>query len=180
MFYKPLVDKLNSVKRGIVIGNQCYNALCYADDLMVMSTTVTGLQLLIDSAVKHITERGLLFNPGKTECYINGKNPFVSRPKWYIGESELKITDNINYLGVTLDSKRGLSHVELRISKAYKAFYSLQSAGLYSNSGTEEFFFDTCPRTSVFRILLVLAKCLLVVLIKNQFFTCPSKYQAIN
>ena len=133
MFYKPLVDKLNSVKRGIVIGNQCYNALCYADDLMVMSTTVTGLQLLIDSAVKHITERGLLFNPGKTECYINGKNPFVSRPKWYIGESELKITDNINYLGVTLDSKRGLSHVELRISKAYKAFYSLQSAGLYSN-----------------------------------------------
>ena len=130
MFYNPVVDKLNPVKSGIVFGNQCYNALCYVDDLMVMSTTVTGLQLLIDTAVKHITERGLLFNPTKTECYINGKNPFVSRPKWYIG---LKITDKIKYLGVTLDIKRGLSHVELRISKANKAFYSLQSAGLYSN-----------------------------------------------
>ena len=37
----------------------------HADGLMVTSTTVTGLQLLIDTAVKHITERGLLFNQRK-------------------------------------------------------------------------------------------------------------------
>jgi hypothetical protein len=67
MFYKQLVDTLNSARGGVVIDNRSYNALCYADDLMVMSTTVTGLQSLINIAVKHITERGLSFNPGKTD-----------------------------------------------------------------------------------------------------------------
>jgi hypothetical protein len=57
----------------------------------------------------------------------------VSKPQWYIGESELQIKDKINYLGIILDSKRGLSHAKLRISKANKAFYSLQSAGLCNN-----------------------------------------------
>ena len=134
MFYKSLIDKLNSSTDGIIIDKHIYNALCYADDVMLMSTTVTGLQSLINTAVKHITDRGLSFNSQKTECYINGKNPFMRMPEWFINDDKLIISESLNYLGTKLDSRKGLSHVESRISKANKAFYSLQGAGLYNNT----------------------------------------------
>ena len=95
MFYKSLIDKLNSSTDGIIIDKQIYDALCYADDVMLMSTTVTGLQSLINTAVKHITDRGLSFNSQKTECYINGKNPFMRMPEWFINDDKLKICQSI-------------------------------------------------------------------------------------
>ena len=134
MFYKSLIDKLNSSLDGIIIDKHIYNALCYTDDVMFMSTTVTGLQSLINTAVKHITERGLSFNSQMTECYINGKNPFMRMPEWFVNDDKLKISESLNYLGTKLDSRKGLSHVESRISKANKAFYFLQGAGLYNNT----------------------------------------------
>ena len=93
MFYKSLTDKLNSSTDGITIDKHIYNALCYADDVMLVSTTVTGLQSLINTAVKHITDRGLSFNSQKTECYINGKNLFMRMPEWFINDDILKISE---------------------------------------------------------------------------------------
>ena len=37
--------------------------LCYADDSILTSLSVTGLQELIDTANSYITEHGLKFNP---------------------------------------------------------------------------------------------------------------------
>ena len=54
--------------------------------------------------------------------------------EWFINDDKLKISESINYLGTILDSRKGLSHVESRISKANKAFYCLQGAGLYNNT----------------------------------------------
>ena len=59
---------------------------------------------------------GLRFNPNKTKCIINGKNPFIKDPKWYIDESELEVVEYINFLGCVLGNnssalfKSGLSH----------------------------------------------------------------------
>ena len=39
---------------------------CYADDLILTSLSVTGLQNLVDTANSYITEHGLKFNPTKT------------------------------------------------------------------------------------------------------------------
>ena len=133
LFYQNLISELNSLNIGIIINNQRYNALCYADDILLISTTVTGLQKLIDKAVSHITKKGLKFNPLKTECFIAGKNPFVSIPKWFIGNSVLSVKDKIKYLGTVLGNSNGLSHVQERISNSNKAFHSLQGAGLYKN-----------------------------------------------
>ena len=47
VFYQPLVDSLSSCDAGIRINNVKYNVFCYADDLLLTSTTITGLQTLI-------------------------------------------------------------------------------------------------------------------------------------
>ena len=79
-FYQQLVDKLSVCNSGIIINNHKYNVFCYADDLLLASTTVTGLQSMIDMAVAHLAERGLKFNPSKTTCMTYGGNPFRTDP----------------------------------------------------------------------------------------------------
>jgi hypothetical protein len=133
MFYQSLIDELNASEHGIIIDNHKYNALCYADDILLLSTTVTGLQSMINTAVAHITRKGLRFNPQKTECFISGKNPFVPDPQWHIGNTPLAVKDSIKYLGATFGNSRGLSHALSRRTNSNKAFYSLQGAGLYKN-----------------------------------------------
>ena len=111
-----------------MINSHKYNALCYADDILLMNTTVTGLKSLIDTAVKHTTKKGLRFNPLKTERFIAGKNPFVVTPKWFIGDTSLVVKDSIKYLGTTLGNERGLFKHELLIQiKPSTAFRELVS-----------------------------------------------------
>ena len=45
----------------------------------------------------------------------------------------MTITDQINYLGVTISSRSGNKHVENRIRSCRRAYYSLQGAGLCKN-----------------------------------------------
>ena len=99
-----------------------------------MSTTLTGLQAMIDAAVDRVNERGLSFNPAQTVCMISGKNPFTSMPSWNIDASCLNIKPTIKYLGTVLGNVGAKRHVEQRISAANKAYYSLQAAGLTENS----------------------------------------------
>ena len=113
LFYKDLIDELESCDGGVAIGNKRFNVFCYADDILIASTTVTGLQNLINVANRYIINHGLRFNPSKTTCIINGKNPFLSKLKWYIG-----------------DCATATAHIHKRISSCRNSFYSLQGAGL--------------------------------------------------
>ena len=79
-----MVKTLNSMNCGICINNVSYNVFTYADDLLLSSTTVTGLQRLINCAVSYISNHGIRFNPDKTKCMIFGNNPFTDNPKWNI------------------------------------------------------------------------------------------------
>ena len=130
IFYKELLDILEIQEGGISIGNRKYNVICYADDLLLLSSTVTGLQGLINKANTYIVNHGLRFNPNKTKCIINGKNPFIKDPKWYINESELEVVEHINFLGRVLGNNCSKYHSASRISSCRKSFYALQHVGL--------------------------------------------------
>ena len=130
LFYQELVDTLSHCAGGLRIKDTTYNVFCYADDLLLCSLTPTGLQNLIDTANRYITEYGLSFNPAKTECMIFGPCTLESRPKWELNSINLKETDSIKYLGVTLSYRKPYLHIQERISACRRAFYSLQGAGL--------------------------------------------------
>jgi hypothetical protein len=59
--------------------------------------------------------------------------PFTRDPKWYIGESELQIRENMTYLGAIVGNDSGSAHALSRVKSCQKSFYSLQSAGLCRN-----------------------------------------------
>ena len=63
---------LSNCTGGITIHNECYNVFCYADNLIIFSLSVSGLQDMINAAKSYIAEHGLRFNPTKTICKTFG------------------------------------------------------------------------------------------------------------
>ena len=108
------MNELQNCDSGICISSVKYNIYCYADDLLLISTTMTGLQPLNNKANSVISEIGLKVNPQKTECLIVGKNPFTSTPEWYLNGASLSLSDSLTYLGTCLGDQRGQEHVAKR------------------------------------------------------------------
>ena len=149
LFYKDLIDMLSAFSGGITIGAMSYNVFCYADDILICSLTVTGLQKMIDIAQMYISSHGLAFNPSKTECVIFGNCYFKSRPSWYLGGVSLSEHDYINYLGITLSHTKPKLHITNRINACRKSFYGLQGAGLcnvLTNVNTASYVWKTAIR----------------------------------
>ena len=44
LVYKDLIEMLNLADCGITLDDTNYNAICYADDIILCSTTASGLQ----------------------------------------------------------------------------------------------------------------------------------------
>ena len=130
LFYYDLVESIQSSHLGVTIGNNHFNCICYADDLLLCSTTVTGLQSLMNVANSYVKDCGLRFNANKTSCFIMGSNPFTTVPKWSIDNVSIKLQDNLNYLGAKLSKQGGAAHCDERAHKAINAFYALQGAGV--------------------------------------------------
>ena len=103
MFYQELINDLNNSKSGITIGSENFNVICYADDILLLSTTSSGLQTLIDKADSYLKSHGLIFNSQKTECMISGLNPFNVVPNWTIDNVTLQVVPSIKYLGTILN-----------------------------------------------------------------------------
>ena len=133
LFYQEMVENINNTTGGLKVNNMSYNIFCYADDVLLASSTVTGLQHLINCAVSYVSKYGLRFNPLKTNCMIKGDCPFDKAPTWMIAGTELAIRAEISYLGVTLSNKSADSHTATRMQSCRRAYFSLQGAGLCKN-----------------------------------------------
>ena len=130
VFYEDLIDRLQSCKYGVNISGLHLNTICYADDILLCSASVSGLQKLINIATEYIISHGLRFNPVKTECLIKGPNPFTTTPQWNMDGVALKLEDTITYLGTTIGDKNGKVHTGNRSRAASPSFYGLQGAGI--------------------------------------------------
>ena len=129
IIYQELIDRLSSQHRGISINKNSYNVFCYADDLILTSLTITGLQSLINISRNYITSHGLNFNPSKTTCTTFGTTHQVVNPTWSLNGVKLKQDESVTYLGTRL-SNQTRDHIDSRITAARRAFYGLQGAGL--------------------------------------------------
>ena len=129
IFYQELVDALSKCPGGISINNDSFNVFCYADDLILTSLSVTGLQELIDTASSYIIAHGLKFNASKTICTSLGAKHFETTPQWHLNGSVLREEAAVTYLGTVLSSNHKL-HYDTRIKSVTRDFYGLQCAGL--------------------------------------------------
>ena len=81
----------------------------YADDLLLLSVSVTGLQKLIDICVSSSKDLCLAFNENKSYCIVVGPRNYDKLADVCVDGNALKWTNSIRYLGVDIKSENVFS-----------------------------------------------------------------------
>ncbi|XP_053380261.1 uncharacterized protein LOC128548803 [Mercenaria mercenaria] len=77
----------------------------YADDMVLFSDTVQGLQQSLEDLHVYCDRWGLSVNIDKTKVMVFRKRgPVRENEKWTYNGSQLEVVNNFNYLGVVFDS----------------------------------------------------------------------------
>ena len=111
LVYQELVQRVNEMNCGISIGDKHLNIFCYADDILLVSTTITGLQIMIDVCTDYVEAHGLNFNISKTKWTIKGKPPFTSEATMMLNGTTLTKENMIKYLGAILGNDGSTRHM---------------------------------------------------------------------
>jgi len=109
-----------------------------ADDTLLLSTTVNGLQVMLNNAFKYGRQWRLTYSPTKCKCITFGeshKKQVVNQNKrqWYLGDTPLEEVSTYNYLGIIL-SADGSSKYRTGImsKKGYSCYGVAKSSGFHS------------------------------------------------
>jgi len=144
---------------GICLGNRKIHCLLFADDVVILATNPTNLQLKLNSLSKYVTSNGMRVNIDKTKVIIFRRGGRLrKRDKFVLNDRPVEVVSEYKYLGVifqttgrfaravsefklkglaatgkTLSILNKFSHISL--SSSYKLFVSLvTSTVLYASA----------------------------------------------
>ena len=90
-------------RHGVTINENNFTHLLYADDLVLVSESATGMQVLLDNLAVYCKKWHLLINSQKSQVMIIQPNRRsrlnVNNPKFSIDGENLEIVDSYKYLG---------------------------------------------------------------------------------
>ena len=95
---------LSETKVGCALGKTMVNHLAYADDLVILSPSVKGLQKLLNICSEYGEEHDIMFNHKKTECTyfpVKGR-ALINIPKVFLNAHLLRWVTKYKYLGIIL------------------------------------------------------------------------------
>ena len=139
IFIDGLLSELADSEQGVMIGKHRFSSCAFADDVSIMSSNANGLQHLLDICDRYAQKWGFKLSTKKSKCMIFGDSYYSTPPTFFLGANELECVDKLEILGVIFskdfDTKH---HVESRVSKCRKTFYSLSKCGMkYPGLSTE-------------------------------------------
>ena len=117
-----VMDSLLSTFQGNAV-----KVVGYADDIIIMASghdiTILqqNIQKALDRTLKWGDNKGLCFNPNKTQAilFCRARKGKVTHPAIRMGEQTLKFSDRIEYLGVTIQCRLTWSyHIRKQLKKA--------------------------------------------------------------
>ncbi len=126
-----MADSLTETPSGLRIKRNSYNVFIYANDLLIVNTTVIRLLNVFDYANYYITEHGIQFNTSKTTSVTFGKS-HLENPRWHLNGIELPVSGELNYFGAII-ANQFHSHQQKQLKAARKAFHALQGSGIWDN-----------------------------------------------
>jgi hypothetical protein len=101
IYINDLAEDINSLGKGIVCGDRMVSLLMYADDLVLISDTTEGLQLMLDTLHSWCVKWQILVNCDKTQVvHFRQMRHEKTSHIFMCGELELSLVDRYNYLGL--------------------------------------------------------------------------------
>ena len=107
IYFDDILETIGNLGIGCKLGINYMNVQAYADDIVLLAPTASGLQPLLENASSLITDSDLVLKPRKTKT-------MVFRPKYLrindhltfsFFNDPIEVVDSFKYLGCTLSSK---------------------------------------------------------------------------
>ncbi len=130
IFIDELLRQLKSNANGMKIHNLKLNAIAYADDINLFSTTTTGMKKLIDTCDSYAKKWRIKFNPTKTKCTQIGKSKLKTPPTWTLDGETINLSDETTILGVNFTTDlKARSHIKHRTRACNQSTFKFSTAG---------------------------------------------------
>lgn len=135
VFMNIFITKLKLQGIGCHISTLFIGCLLYADDVILLSPTIAGLQTMLDKCSELAVLLSLSFNVSKCHCIVIGRMyNFDIRPMTLCGKS-VDWCKSIKYLGVHLLNNKT---VKFDINPSKRAFYAACNSIFMHGSGIDE------------------------------------------
>ena len=128
VYVNSLLEKLQNTGLGCHIGMIFTGAFMYADDLVLVSASISDLQSMIDVCIDELNSLDMKINAKKSSCIRFGKGYKTDCAQVSVDGISLPWSPNLKYLGITLKSSSKFS-VDLKDSRSnfYKSFNAIYS-----------------------------------------------------
>ena len=109
--------------------------LLFADDLVIVSDTIIGLQNQLDILNTQSQRLGLVINDSKTKIIVFRKGGFLAKSeKWHFGDRELSVVNVYKYLGLDFTTRLSFNNATSSfIAKAKQSCYEITKSLNYLN-----------------------------------------------
>ena len=106
LYVNNILIKLKKSELGCYIGHKCYNSFMYADDLILLSITVSDLQSLLDMCGTLFSNLDLPINISKCHCLRIGPRYKVTCKNLTIFGVNIDWVNETRFLGITITSNK--------------------------------------------------------------------------
>ena len=150
IYTEELLSNINAMNVGTMIGNEHTAITAYADDLILMSATLSGLQKLINECVDYGKNNFIKFNAAKTVFVVSGMKS-VNNSIIYVDNNAIQPTSSLVHLGFHWKIKNNQkladlqsTHTVYRLQEAWAATNALISSGIrFSHPDTIKILYNT-------------------------------------
>ena len=128
IFINDLVDIFEDDCDAVSMGNLNMNCLMYADDLILLSQSETGLQKCLDKLENYCELWCLDINIDKTKIIVFNKSGRVLPYSFHINGNCIENVKTYKYLGIIFSASGTFTHAKVDLySRGLKAFFKLKS-----------------------------------------------------
>ena len=126
-YINDIIEEICALDVGCSLGLERMNLICYADDIVLISPSASGLQFLMDKISSRLTQNGLMINVEKSSYVVFGsKNSIRNFHHVVLLGQEMERSSSCVYLGTVLSGDMSLKLDMDRPMNAYlKQFNSM-------------------------------------------------------
>ena len=103
IYIDELLLKLKRNGTGCFVGHLFCGAVGYADDIILLCPTLSGLKEMITICENYALEHNILFNGSKSKLLIFGRE--YDNPNVYVNGNSVDICTKAEQLGIILDTE---------------------------------------------------------------------------